>query len=536
MAKKIAQIDGLRNVLPVIEKKSGDVVEFEYYNPNNESNKNPVIDHNTVCFVKATSDDIERKILIDGVFYPINVNDKYIIHQKDVYNSSVVGGGGSGKRGSGYFHTQDIYDVDINKEMSATITDLSNAGMLVGDFIISEDYTIWYLQDAYTLVNKGNILGPQGVTGVQGTTGVGVQGATGVRGVTGPQGVTGIQGTTGPQGVTGIQGTTGISGNKIYYADTHSSGFNGILGQEITLGKSNGDVIISEDGYVFIVEKNEGVELGNSRETGICLQGVTGPQGVTGTQGLRGLRICGNINSSQDLVQGRYDDPEYTPEYNDAFIIKGSNNPTDKDGDIWVYDGEVWDCVANLGYENSYAGNNNISISNSNVITALGYTYSNGRMNISNAEVQGFLKVNDEFIADCFSTFNNNITIKNPNTNAQIASINATNGDIITSGKIRAAQGFYETSDIRKKNVLSDLSLEKAYDLIDNCQTILYTLKDSSDKKQIGLIAQEVQEFFPEIVNTDEEGYLSIDYSKLSVILFKVLKDLIVRVSALENK
>ena len=192
--------------------------------------------------------------------------------------------------------------------------------------------------------------------------------------------------------------------------------------------------------------------------------------------------------------------------------------------------------MANLGNDTEYVGDNNISISNANAISALGYTYSQGTMNIDNAEVRGFLKVNDQFIANCFSEFNQNITINNPDSGATVASINATSGKIITNGEIRAAQGFFETSDIRKKNVLSDLSLEKAYDLIDNCQTILYTLKDSSDKKQIGLIAQEVQEFFPEIVNTDEEGYLSIDYSKLSVILFKVLKDLIARVSALENK
>jgi hypothetical protein len=40
------------------------------------------------------------------------------------------------------------------------------------------------------------------------------------------------------------------------------------------------------------------------------------------------------------------------------------------------------------------------------------------------------------------------------------------------------AAAFFETSDIRKKEIKSDLSLEKCYDVIDKCQTIIYSLKD----------------------------------------------------------
>lgn len=93
-------------------------------------------------------------------------------------------------------------------------------------------------------------------------------------------------------------------------------------------------------------------------------------------------------------------------------------------------------------------------------------------------------------------------------------------------GKINAEGGFFETSDARKKDIQGELSLDKAYDFIRNCEPILYNLK-GSDKTQIGLIAQEVREFFPEIVNKDSEGYLSLDYAKLTVIMLRVLKDLI---------
>ena len=42
------------------------------------------------------------------------------------------------------------------------------------------------------------------------------------------------------------------------------------------------------------------------------------------------------------------------------------------------------------------------------------------------------------------------------------------------------ATGFYETSDVRKKEIKSGISLDKCYDLIDKCQTVIYSLKDQT--------------------------------------------------------
>lgn len=100
----------------------------------------------------------------------------------------------------------------------------------------------------------------------------------------------------------------------------------------------------------------------------------------------------------------------------------------------------------------------------------------------------------------------------------------------ITANRCNSTEGFFQTSDIRKKENLKNLDLNKCYELIDKCQTVLFDYKEGA-KDQMGMIAQEVEEFFPEIVATDEKGFKSLDYAKLTVVILRVLKDLIKKVN-----
>lgn len=52
------------------------------------------------------------------------------------------------------------------------------------------------------------------------------------------------------------------------------------------------------------------------------------------------------------------------------------------------------------------------------------------------------------------------------------------------NGTAYSKNGFYDESDIRKKEVLSNISLEKSYELLDRCQEIIYVLKDDPNKKE----------------------------------------------------
>ena len=55
-------------------------------------------------------------------------------------------------------------------------------------------------------------------------------------------------------------------------------------------------------------------------------------------------------------------------------------------------------------------------------------------------------------------------------------------------------------------------------------------------QKEIGLIAQEVQEVVPEVIGENSDGTLSLDYPKLTALLIESTKELISRLEFLESK
>ena len=63
-----------------------------------------------------------------------------------------------------------------------------------------------------------------------------------------------------------------------------------------------------------------------------------------------------------------------------------------------------------------------------------------------------------------------------------------------------------------------------------------YPNKEFSNEKQIGVIAQEVEVLFPEMVFTDSEGYKSVDYSRLTPVLIEAVKELSNKNDILEKK
>jgi len=87
---------------------------------------------------------------------------------------------------------------------------------------------------------------------------------------------------------------------------------------------------------------------------------------------------------------------------------------------------------------------------------------------------------------------------------------------------------FY--SDIRlKENIeLIENTIEKLLQIQGvyfNWNTMDYPGMGFSNEKQIGVIAQDVEDSFPELVSEDANGYKQIDYQKFTVILIEALKE-----------
>lgn len=102
------------------------------------------------------------------------------------------------------------------------------------------------------------------------------------------------------------------------------------------------------------------------------------------------------------------------------------------------------------------------------------------------------------------------------------------NSALYLYGSGYAYQGSWQTSSDRrlKENIIEiPNTLQKALNLRPVTFDWIDPQAKKSQGKQIGLIAQEVEELFPELVRTDEKGLKSMDYSKLSVILIQAFKE-----------
>lgn len=90
------------------------------------------------------------------------------------------------------------------------------------------------------------------------------------------------------------------------------------------------------------------------------------------------------------------------------------------------------------------------------------------------------------------------------------------------------------TSDERLKENVKKLDLIKAKDFVDNCNAYSFNFKGDS-KSQIGVIAQEIQKYYPEVITKDENGILGVEYTHLIAPLLAVVKDLRKEVSDLKE-
>jgi hypothetical protein len=96
-------------------------------------------------------------------------------------------------------------------------------------------------------------------------------------------------------------------------------------------------------------------------------------------------------------------------------------------------------------------------------------------------------------------------------------------------GTSAIANAWNTFSDIRLKEVIGEIKSDEALEKILNLQAKRFYYKNDENKKEyVGFIAQEVEEYIPEVVSTDdtEEQYKAIAYEKIIPFLVEAVKQL----------
>jgi len=94
-----------------------------------------------------------------------------------------------------------------------------------------------------------------------------------------------------------------------------------------------------------------------------------------------------------------------------------------------------------------------------------------------------------------------------------------------TVGQVKANAFLYSSDRKLKRNIYS---LEQAIDKVTQLRGVTYYWSDPSAGKeqQIGLIAQEVEAVYPQLVRTGSDGLKSVQYGNLVAVLIEAVKQL----------
>ena len=114
-----------------------------------------------------------------------------------------------------------------------------------------------------------------------------------------------------------------------------------------------------------------------------------------------------------------------------------------------------------------------------------------------------------------------------------IGNINFNKNNITGITKIQA-KTFDAISDIRKKTAIQDYTCKKS--ILDLPIKEFEFVDDETHTKNIGCIAQDLQEICPEIVHEDKDSYLSIEETKLVYLLLQEVKELKKEIKALKGE
>jgi hypothetical protein len=357
-----------------------------------------------------------------------------------------------------------------------------------------------------------------------------------------------VQGSINSQGVYKIQGKTVLSikgTENTFMGEEAGKNYTSGTGGNVFAGYQAG--YANTTGYynTFI-----GGKAGNSNTTGYqnnYIGYLAGKNNVTGVYNnffgsYAGWKNTGDRNNfhgdgagfenttgTENTFMGDQAGFSNTTGINNTFIgsAAGFSNTT---GDKNVFNGWRAGNSNTTGLENVFIGNksgytNTTGYTNTIIGARAGHNNSTGNLNV-------FLG----FQAGFYETSSNKLYIDNGSTTSPLIwgdfSVDSLrfDGDVHITGNLWVDGSFPSPSDIRFKKNLNPI--DNALDGITSLSGVTYKWnqenfprKNFNTREQIGVIAQDVEDVYPQLVYTDNEGYKRVDYSKLSAVLIEAIKE-----------
>ncbi len=205
-----------------------------------------------------------------------------------------------------------------------------------------------------------------------------------------------------------------------------------------------------------------------------------------------------------------------------ATLVAHARTNTNASGQliVWLRGGT---CQYNISCTNSFSVN--VYYSSTNISGSSTYPDNVDKMSsVSNGGIytSTYLGYGDISGNAATATTASNVVVNNSDANSTYRMVWHSGNTLYGTGGIYCnpstdclyASHYYETSDIRKKNILDYI---ENIDL-ENIPIVQFEWKEKPNKIHIGSIAQEVEKILPEVVEIGEDGYKSIDYGVLGTV------------------
>jgi hypothetical protein len=376
--------------------------------------------------------------------------------------------------------------------------------------------------------------GSTGATGPQGQTGATGAGATGASGPTGATGINGVNGLNGGTGATGAgatgasgpTGATGLAGANGGIGATGSTGPQGVIGLQGVNGADGSSGATGATGATGPIGAT-GV-LGGPGATGATGVGSTGATGYTGATGADGRNAATFTSTGSVIIKPGY-----------GLMVE--NDFVQGNGVLYLGPSTL----------------NGFTINNATDATSLGtgsLVLSAGGLSVAlDTRIGGTVYVTRDIKANGTSTLSDTIinSVKSAAYSSGIPPVGAlivegggwvkeafnvigTFTNLVLAGtgtRGLSANNFGQLlptpSDVNLKTNIKPLDQGLSHVLELNPVSFNYKNTDLyGTHTEIGLIAQEVQQLFPETVGVNADGSMSLDYARLVAPLAKAIQDL----------